>query len=47
MKDILAEIKDLINQGIKEVTLVGQNVNNYGQTGRIDIPFLRSIEHTE
>ncbi len=29
--DILAEIKDLINQGIQEVTLVGQNVNNYGQ----------------
>lgn len=28
--DIIGEIKDLMNSGIKEVTLVGQNVNNYG-----------------
>ncbi len=30
-KDILAEINELANQGFKEVTLLGQNVNAYGK----------------
>jgi len=29
MDDILSEIKDLIDQGAKEITLLGQNVNSY------------------
>lgn len=44
LEDILAEIKDLINQGIKEVTLVGQNVNNYGQDLDENINFIRLLE---
>ncbi|OGQ97243.1 MAG: tRNA (N6-isopentenyl adenosine(37)-C2)-methylthiotransferase MiaB [Deltaproteobacteria bacterium RIFOXYD12_FULL_57_12] len=32
MDDILSEIQDLAGQGIKEVTLLGQNVNSYGKT---------------
>jgi len=31
MQDILNECKDLIKQGYKEITLLGQNVNSYGK----------------
>ena len=30
-EDILSEVKDLINDGYKEITLLGQNVNAYGK----------------
>ena len=30
MQDILAEVKQLLSEGYKEITLLGQNVNSYG-----------------
>lgn len=30
MSDILTEVKQLLNEGYKEITLLGQNVNSYG-----------------
>ena len=37
-EDILAECKDLIENGCKEITLLGQNVNSYGKDldGQVD-----------
>ena len=33
--DIIDEIKVLVQSGIKEITLLGQNVNSYGQTNTV------------
>ncbi len=44
--DIVQEVENLAAQGVKEVTLLGQNVNSYGQTLRIKADFaslLRTI----
>ncbi len=35
VNDIIDEIKVLIQSGIKEITLLGQNVNSYGQTNTV------------
>ncbi len=41
-QEILAEVEDLAAQGVREVTLIGQNVNSYGtqQSGEISFPEL-------
>ncbi len=35
VRDILEEVEILVSQGVKEITLLGQNVNSYGQTNTV------------
>lgn len=51
-QDIIDEIKELVENGVKEVTLLGQNVNSYGKTleenDRIDFAtLLRKVNEVE
>ena len=42
--DIIEEVKDLIKQGYKEITLLGQNVNSYGKDLGDDYSFANLLE---
>ena len=49
-EDILREIRELVAQGYKEITLLGQNVNSYGKGLEEDVDFaklLRMINEIE
>lgn len=43
-KDIIDEFKELIQNGYKEVTLLGQNVNSYGKDLETDFDFADLLE---
>jgi len=43
LKDILNEVKYLVNEGFKEITLLGQNVNSYSCNGSNFIDLLKLI----
>ena len=42
-EDIVAEVKSLVNQGYREITLLGQNVNSYGKGTACDFADLVSM----
>jgi tRNA-2-methylthio-N6-dimethylallyladenosine synthase len=44
---ILAEIKSLAAQGVKEVMLLGQNVNSYGKTSAGEIHFAKLLQRID
>lgn len=41
--DIISEVKNLVKEGYREITLLGQNVNSYGNGGK-DISFAELLE---
>ncbi|MBR2020999.1 MAG: tRNA (N6-isopentenyl adenosine(37)-C2)-methylthiotransferase MiaB, partial [Clostridia bacterium] len=43
-EDILAEVRTLVSDGYKEVTLLGQNVNSYGKKGEETSDFATLVE---
>lgn len=46
-EDILEDIKKLVNEGYKEITLLGQNVNSYGKDLSNEYNFAKLLEDIE
>ena len=44
MERIVAEVKNLVAEGYKEITLLGQNVNSYGADGAEGVNFARLLD---
>ncbi|EDS72720.1 tRNA (N6-isopentenyl adenosine(37)-C2)-methylthiotransferase MiaB [Anaerofustis stercorihominis] len=43
-QNILSEVRELANDGVKEVTLLGQNVNSYGKNLDDPVPFAKLLK---
>lgn len=46
-EDIIAEIKELVKNGVVEIMLLGQNVNSYGKTLENPVTFAELLERIE
>jgi tRNA-2-methylthio-N6-dimethylallyladenosine synthase len=47
LEDIIDEIKILANDGVKEIMLLGQNVNSYGKNLKPEISFAKLLQEVE
>ncbi len=47
MEDIISEIKTLVNDGVVEVMLLGQNVNSYGKNLETPVTFATLLKEVE
>ncbi len=43
-ENIIAEVKQLIKEGYREITLLGQNVNSYGTDGKTGMTFAQLLD---